>query len=194
MSGEEKKVLSVPDSIRERMKECPVCMQPFDKRIHQCKNSHFCCETCLATLRTTRQSRCAVCQEPVDGRAFMAEEMLAVLTSSCPNSGCHDVVSLSDQSKHAKECAHAPFVCGVATSPRCMWKGPSDQLFEHVVTHGGQVLDVKDGLHHDVTLTLTESIIIRIIYVRVVPAMRSVLLVLDRVYVRMGCLGDELMG
>ena len=104
-------------TVREQFETCPVCTEPFQERILQCKNSHLCCESCESKLtrhpRTLIMGQCPMCREPVDGRNRQGEQIRGEFIVTCENGDCKAKFKLKEVKKHAEVCLHEPLECGL---------------------------------------------------------------------------------
>ncbi|KAL6507488.1 hypothetical protein OROGR_023683 [Orobanche gracilis] len=111
--------------------DCPICFEPLNPPVYQCKNGHISCEPCC--IETTY--KCATCSNPIGyNRCRAIENVLDSVRISCPNMqhGCKESLYYGKKLDHEKTCIYSPCFC---PHPDCKYSALPSSVYSHFPTH-----------------------------------------------------------
>ncbi|KAJ1459514.1 hypothetical protein M885DRAFT_585853 [Pelagophyceae sp. CCMP2097] len=111
--------------------DCAICLSVPDFEVHQCRNGHLYCGTCLREHQRS-SSACPVCRvaltaDPI--RCMVAERLIAEVPGNCRF--CVAAMARGDIRAHELVCPDRRVAC-VAAAEGCQWTGgASDDRLSH---------------------------------------------------------------
>jgi len=112
--------------------ECCICLSLPGEAVHQCRNGHLFCSTCLQQHResdSSNRTKCPTCRVALGSagiRCISAEHAIAIMPSACAH--CAAPMTRGEVAAHEARCPKAPVKCA---SGGCTWEGPRKEVERH---------------------------------------------------------------